>query len=262
MLSFRRCSCIQVTLFVNKPDLEFKQGLSDYDFGKSVINIKKTTNKISEIGSSKPVNACESSPSLAECVVLSLCNPGDTLLDLCCGVGSIEEAACRLGVHTVAMDINPVMARTAIQRIQGLPNRCAVAFNKAYKLPKADLLPLSLCPTALASFPENIKGCIVLPFIPSGETFSACSGGSFRDLFVSCLLICVVSRAFFDQKFFLKHTLGFKKNFCHVFVVFLLCFCNDVCSSSRPHSARWPPAATTTHKLCRLGKTHSTQQRQ
>ena len=191
--------------WVNQPKA-YKQGFSDYSFCTDVVNVKKAGHKTVKLGSSKALNPCESSFSIPEVVVHSFLSPGDRVLNLCAGLGMFEEVCVVNGINVVALEKHKDMARAAIQHLESLPNTYKAGFQKAWKIPTCELMPVAIAPNTRKAYrKENFKGYLVHPYVASGEAFSVLSSGSFRGIMVCAvctpLPFCTKSCVFF-QNFF------------------------------------------------------------
>ena len=157
--------------------------------GKSsqVVTVKKTTDKLLQGGgSSKAVNPCQTSFSMAECILLSHVKEYQTVLDCFAGVGSFAEAASVHQIDSISVEIDPTQARLIKERLLALPDRTRNAMLKSYKIPAADLMSIEDCPLKPQNHMlENPQGFVPLPYIPSGFFHSFLSSSTLSPVLVS-----------------------------------------------------------------------------
>lgn len=170
----------------------YAPGLTHHGLKHGVLTVRHTpaATKICKTGSTKALNACQTSTSICEAILLSVAKAGETVLVPFSGVASFEEVGLRLGMNMVGMDIDPMQVRAGQQRMKSLLERCLAGFMKAIKMPKITLCPLVFAKTTTA-IPENPKGFCYLPYIPQDSHFCCMSAAPGRPLLVSFFLVKV-----------------------------------------------------------------------
>jgi len=83
----------------------------------------------------RPYHCSHGLPSrMARALVNLVAAPGDTLLDPCCGTGTVVAEALRDGIHARGVDINPSLARQAMANLRSLKLPANVLIGDARRI--------------------------------------------------------------------------------------------------------------------------------
>jgi tRNA (guanine10-N2)-dimethyltransferase len=138
-----------------KPEEEYRAILSKDRcyFGKVLFRIDRGGYNCRNPGKREFFHPGVMMPRMARTLVnLSLCRPGETLLDPFCGTGGILIEADMLGIHTLGSDFDPQMIRGCKENVQ----KSALLLADTTSLPLRD----RSVDTVVTDFPYGQSVCI------------------------------------------------------------------------------------------------------